>query len=177
MHQQVAGSAFFIAAAVVLSGCAGLNQKDTYYFRFAGDRTTRSNAHMIREEAVYTVIEFLTEPEGASVFAYDARDEKKGSFLGKTPFHYNAMAYNITEYADKTSEYDVEVFLPHIVTKSINYANPRNSTGEITFTFLIQKKGYPSIIERVRVAATNEVLVRALVGADIRGYRVEVTFE
>lgn len=165
-----------VAAFLLLSGCANL-KRDSYYFRFAGDRTIRSNAHIVKKETVYTVIEFLSEPTGVSVFAYDDREDQRGFYLGKTPFRYDAMAYNITNYADRTSEYDVEVFLPHIVTKTIDYSNPQNTSGELTFSVLIQKKGYESRIERVRVAATNEVLVKALVGVEIPSYSLHITLE
>lgn len=176
MHPPRVCPILTVAAFVLLSSCA-IQKKDSYYFRFAGDRATRSNAHVVKKETVYSVIEFLSEPEGASFFAYDDREDKRGIFLGKAPFRYNAMAYDITHYADRTSEYDVEIFLPHIITKTIDYANPQNTSGELTFSFLIQKKGSESRIERVRVAATNEVLVKALVGVEIPSYTLNVTLE
>ncbi|TKJ37566.1 hypothetical protein CEE37_13710 [candidate division LCP-89 bacterium B3_LCP] len=176
MSGRVVYALLSIAPIIVMCGCAGLQQRESSFF-IAGDRTSRSAAHVIREEIIYTTVDFRSEPKGAAVYVYNYDKDKKAAFLGKTPFSYHVTAFNITHYADHTSEYDLEVFQPYKETNRINFADSDNTTGEITFSFLIKKKGFQSKIERVGVAATNEVLVWALAGEGVPGYEVNIALK
>lgn len=178
MRSQTTIIALATAASLLLHGCAGLKKSgEKHYFRFANERTFRSKAIVLSKREVYATIEFQSEPGGASVYAYDHDRDKKSNYLGKTPFSYNVMVYHITDYADMTAEYEVTIDIVSTETGTIDYSDPDNKHGEITFSFLFKKKGYKPKIERVAVAATNETLVKALSGQPLPSYQFDVTLE
>ena len=134
-------------------------------------------APVLREREVPTVNHFSSEPAGASVYAFDATYEKRHVFLGKTPCDATLMTFELSEYVDQTAEYAVNMTLPHRITRPIDYSDPENSYGEITFDFVFELTGYENRIEKVCVAATNEVLVKALALNRVPEYKLDVKIE
>lgn len=161
-----------IAVILLLQGCAG--PKKSYYYRFAGEQTEPHNALVLSERQAHTTIRFESERPGVSVFAYDEDTGKKTTMLGKTPCTYNLVNYNITDYADNTKGYEVIINIPHVITRRIDYSDPANTTGEITFAFWLERKGEEPRIEHVAVSATHAVLLKALSNEPLPDYEVMI---
>lgn len=178
MRNPAAHFVLFMVMAAILVGCAGSKKEmQTFRFRFVGARTSRSDATVMSKKEACTTIEFLCEPQGTSVYAYDNAGKKRGRLLGKTPFKREVMIYKITEYSDMTAEYEVDVRVEHQISGEIDYSDPESKSGEITFSFVFDKAGFEPKIERIAIPATNEMLIRALVGYPMPEYKLNVSLE
>lgn len=178
MHILKVAVILIITVPIAFSGCAGLGKSSrAHRYLFVSQRPFRTEATVMSRREIQTTVEFRSNPRGASVYAYDERSCKKSTFLGRTPCRYNVMTYSITDYADMSKEYEVIIDLPAAETASVDYFDPENTWGEITFSFLLDKRGYEPLITRVEVQATNEILVRALSGQPVPSYTVEAALE
>lgn len=172
MERHSIKGALIIAVILLLQGCAG--PKKSYYYRFAGERTAPHSALVLSEREAHTTVRFESERPGVSVFAYDEDRSKKTALLGKTPFTCNVVNYIITDYADNTKGYEVIINIPHVITRHIDYSDPANATGEITFAFWLERKGEEPKVEHVAVSATHAVLVKALSREPLPVYEVKI---
>ena len=178
MTIRKAAVVLIIAVPIVLGGCAGLKKSGrSHRYLFVSQRPFKTEATVMSRREIHTTVEFWSNPQGSAVYAYDERTGKKSTFLGRTPCRYNVMTYSITDYADMSKEYEVIIDLPAAETASVDYFDPENTWGEITFSFLLDKRGYEPLITRVGVQATNEILVRALSGQLVPSYTVEAALE
>ncbi len=146
-------------------------------YRFEADRSRLSDAPVMRKRAVQLSVHLVSEPPDADVYTYDDRSERKEAYIGKTPCNLNILIFHITEYADMTVSYWVEIPAPHRITRPVDFSDPQNRYGEITFAFLFEKKGYAPRVEQLPVKATNEVLVKALAGNEVPDYTLKVVLE
>jgi hypothetical protein len=166
----------YIAVLIfLLTSCTGLKEtKGLRLYLFPEDRSAHSSAPVSRQREVHTVINFVSYPPGTAVYAYDARQARKDFFIGRTPCSFRILTFEITEYANMTTEYGVVVNAEPEITKPVDFSDPKNNWGEITFSFQFEKREYASRIQTLAVKATNEILVRALAGAPVPAYALDV---
>jgi len=169
-------SALVVALALLACGCAGSRDSGKYRYRFAGERTAPTTAKVMNRHEATIKLSFESEPSGADIYAYDPQGKQKGDHLGRAPFDKTVLCFHVTEYSDLTRGYEVIVHYPHEVTRSIDFADPE-AQGEITFSFLFEKKGYEDKIERISVKATHDELVKALSGEELPSYYLKVLLE
>ncbi len=161
---------------ILLTSCTGLKEAGSLsVYVFPTDRSTQSNASISQQREVHTVAEFTSVPSGVSIYGYDVDREKKGLFIGKTPCSFNLFTFEITEYSNITAEYGITIHSDHQYTKPVDFSNPANNWGEITFNFLCEKRGCQSEVKSLAVKATNEALVRALARFPLPKYKLEIT--
>jgi len=168
---------FLLAALLLLiSGCAGSRDSGKYRYRFAGERTAPANAKVMNRRDALIKLSFESEPPGAAVYAFDPGKKQKGDHLGRAPFDKNVICFHVTEYADLTRGYEVIIHYPHQVTRNVDFADPEVQ-GELTFSFLLEKKGYADKIERISVRMTHSELVKALSAEELPSYHLKASLE
>lgn len=170
-------SLILLLALMGMGGCGPFRQGDIRWYRFDDEHVKKSTAPVVASREVRTMAYFTSVPHGASVHAYDNATGQKSTYIGKTPCSFNVMTYNITEFADMTAEYSVDYPIPHVFTKPVDFSDIKNDYGEVTFSFLFEKKGYPSKVFHLPVKATAETLVMALAERQVPTYQVFVELE
>jgi len=160
---------------IVAGGCA--QQKKTLgykFYMFGEDPANRMDSPVLKERETHTQVSFSSEPQGASVYAFNNDTGKRDLFLGKTPCRYDVITWEITEFADKSAEYNLDIPVPYRVTKPVDLSDPGNDYGEYSFSFLFQLKGQPDRLKTLNVEVTNLILVKALALNKVPGYEVGV---
>jgi hypothetical protein len=170
-------SIILLLTLLFAGGCSHFKQSEIRWYRFDDEHVKKSTAPIVADREVPTVVYFTSVPQGASVYAYDNASEKKAIYIGKTPCNFAVMFYNITEFADMTAEYSVDYPIPHEFTKPVDFSDIRNDYGEVTFSFLFERRGYAAKIFHLPVKATAEILVMALAERQVPGYNVVVELE
>jgi hypothetical protein len=166
-----------VLVALILLGCApNPHPSQDRSFRFKTDRSRLTDAPVMRKRAVHTRVYCTSEPPNAAVYVYDEQSGRKDLYVGKTPCSLNILTFHITEYADMTASYWAEIPISHRITKPVDFSDPENDYGEITFAFLFEKEGYMPKIERLSVKATNGILVQALATGKVPDYSIKVMF-
>jgi hypothetical protein len=166
-----------LLALIGVTGCAPFKQSGIRWYRFDDEHVKKSTAPVVASREVPTMVYFTSVPHGATVHAYDNSTGQKSTYIGKTPCRFNTMTYNITEFADMTAEYSVDYPIPHEFTRPVDFSDIKNDYGEVTFSFLFEKKGYPSKVFHLPVKATAETLVMALAERQVPAYQVFVELE
>ncbi|RJP82812.1 MAG: hypothetical protein C4524_00110 [Candidatus Zixiibacteriota bacterium] len=159
------------AALLLLAGCAGSGAKR---YHFTERRTTPANTKVVQYREIPVTVSFTEMPTEATVWAYDSGAGKKLHKIGELPCHCRVLTYRITEYSDDSRGYEVISEQPCRETQPIDWSDPGNTTGEMTFCFLVEFQGRDPRVEQVCVRATNEELVKALSGRPLTQYTLSL---
>lgn len=170
-------SLILLLVLIGMSGCSPFRQGDIRWYRFDDEHVKKSTAPVVASREVPTIAYFTSVPHGTSVYAYDNITGGKASYIGKTPCSFAVMIYNITEFADMTAEYSVDYPIPHEFTKPVDFSDIKNEYGEVTFSFLFEKRGFASKVFHLPVKATAKTLVMALAERQVPAYQVFVELE